>query len=133
MSSKSIVHRDLKLANILLHFPNIPKFDELSSLKKRKFLNKVDLTKVEFELKIGDFGLSTIYDSHQSVLSIVGTPLYSSPQVLNNTWYDETVDTWALGCILFELINGMTQFQGKSEEELIQMIKDGRYKAKTSD
>ena len=53
--------------------------------------------------------------------------------MLNNTWYDETVDTWALGCILFELINGVTPFQGKSEEELIQMIKDGRYKAKTSD
>ena len=59
----NIIHRDMKLANILLHFPDYPELDSMSKLEKRAFLEKVDLGTANFEAKISDFGLSTILDS----------------------------------------------------------------------
>ena len=75
----NIVHRDLKPANILLHFPNIPKLDLISAQMKRQFLKKVDFTKKKFQIKISDFGFSKVIDDSVNELSVVGTPLYSSP------------------------------------------------------
>jgi len=54
----------MKLANILLNFPDNPEMNEMSRDQKKKFLRKVDLTKINFEVKISDFGLSTILDSN---------------------------------------------------------------------
>jgi serine/threonine protein kinase len=74
-----MIHRDMKLANILLHFPDHPEVSTMSRNAKRLFLANVDLTKVRFQAKISDFGLSTILESSTSQLSICGTPLYSAP------------------------------------------------------
>jgi serine/threonine protein kinase len=74
-----MIHRDMKLANILLHFPNNPELNHMSRHEKRKFLSSVNLLKVKFFAKISDFGLSTILESSSSQLSICGTPLYSAP------------------------------------------------------
>jgi serine/threonine protein kinase len=57
-----IIHRDMKLANILLHFPNKPELDGMTKQEKREFLTKIDLSNTNFEAKISDFGLSTILD-----------------------------------------------------------------------
>ena len=46
---------------------------------KKQFLRRVDLTTVQFQAKISDFGLSTVLDGTESQQSIVGTPLYQSP------------------------------------------------------
>ena len=100
----------MKLANILLHFPDKTELDTLTKKQKHTFLRLVDLTKERFQVKISDFGLSTILDGTESKMSIVGTPLYQSPQVLKWKCYDETVDTWALGVILFEMLKGVTPF-----------------------
>lgn len=75
----NIIHRDMKLANILLHFGEIPEVETMSKADKRAFLLSADLTRVNFQTMISDFGLSTILDNTQSQLSICGTPLYSSP------------------------------------------------------
>jgi serine/threonine protein kinase len=74
-----MIHRDMKLANILLHFPDNPELNNMTRNEKRRFLANVDLTKVRFFAKISDFGLSTILENTSSQLSICGTPLYSSP------------------------------------------------------
>ena len=52
----------MKLANILLNFPDNPELNDMNHENKKKFLKKVDLTKVNFEVKISDFGLSTVLD-----------------------------------------------------------------------
>jgi hypothetical protein len=52
----------MKLANILLHFPNKPELDGMTKQEKREFLTKIDLSNTNFEAKISDFGLSTILD-----------------------------------------------------------------------
>ena len=44
LQSLKVVHRDLKLANVLLHFPNLKNFEELTAKEKRLFLKSVDLT-----------------------------------------------------------------------------------------
>ena len=69
----------MKLANILLNFPESPEVDSMGKNDKRNFLLTADLTKINFQAMISDFGLSTILDNAQSQLSICGTPLYSSP------------------------------------------------------
>ena len=44
LQSQQIVHRDLKLANVLLHFPYLEDFDKLTASQKCNFLKTVDLT-----------------------------------------------------------------------------------------
>jgi len=61
LHSKKIVHRDLKPANLLMH---------------------------NYSLKIADLGFSKAIDQHEQLLeSIVGTPLYMSPQIFNRKKY----------------------------------------------
>jgi serine/threonine protein kinase len=62
----NIIHRDMKLANILLNFPDSPEVETMSKNDKRAFLMTADLTKIKFQAMISDFGLSTILDNSQS-------------------------------------------------------------------
>ena len=108
IQSLGIIHRDLKAANIFLHFPDNPELKALSKYQKIAFLANIDLTKTNFQVKISDFGLSTIEaDSNQ----MIGTPLYSSPEMHEGKSYSSKLDSWALGVILFELLmGGVTPF-----------------------
>jgi len=128
-----IIHRDVKLANILINFPNKPELEGLTKQQKRAFLHSVDLTKVHFEVKISDYGLSTILDGTNTNLSICGTPLYSSPQLLKKRGYSEKVDTWAMGVLLYEMLVGVTPFHSFEMKDLIAKINDGRYKLSLKD
>ena len=96
------------------------------------FLKNVDLKHTNFSVKIADFGLSTVLDPRSSVLSIVGTPLYQAPQVLAQVYYDDSIDTWALGTILYELLHGVTPFHCPDEEQLMNKMKDGRYRVRSN-
>ena len=128
-----IVHRDMKLANILLHFPDKPELQHLNKKDKKALLTTFDLTQVRFQAKISDYGLSTILDDTNPNLSIVGTPLYSSPQLLKKRGYSEKVDTWALGVMLYEMLVGLTPFHSFEMKDLIAKINDGRYKLSLKD
>jgi serine/threonine protein kinase len=122
-----MIHRDMKLANILLHFPDHPEVASMNRNQKRQFLATVDLTKVNFHAKISDFGLSTILDATTNQLSICGTPLYSAPQLLKRRGYSYKVDVWALGIMCYELLMGKTPFHSYEMQELLNKINEGRY------
>ncbi|XP_054274723.1 serine/threonine-protein kinase PLK2-like [Macrosteles quadrilineatus] len=83
-----ICHRDLKLGNL--------------------FVNSA------LEIKLGDFGLAVVIEYQgQKRFSRCGTPNYISPEVINGTGHSYEVDVWALGCILYTMMEGTPPFQGK--------------------
>ncbi|GMI98073.1 hypothetical protein like AT1G49180 [Hibiscus trionum] len=100
LQSHHIIHRDLKPENILLSGPE----DDLA-------------------LKIADFGLSRSVDPGKYAQTVCGSPLYMAPEVLQFRSYDEKVDMWSLGAILFELLNGHPPFHGRTNVQLLQNIK----------
>jgi calcium-dependent protein kinase len=56
----------------------------------------------------------------------VGTPLYISPEVLNNK-YNEKCDIWSCGVIMYMMLSGQPPFKGDNDEEIYQSIKEGKY------
>ncbi|KAJ8007376.1 hypothetical protein DPEC_G00116870 [Dallia pectoralis] len=105
-----IVHRDLKLENVLL--------DE------------------NCNIKIADFGLSNLYHKDKLLQTFCGSPLYASPEIVNGRpYHGPEVDSWALGVLLYSLIYGTMPFDGDDHNKLIRQITNGEYKepAQTSD
>ena len=92
-----IVHRDLKPANIFIK-DNV--------------------------YKLGDFGFAKMVgDIDESLLtSQLGTPLYMSPQMLNNDNYTSKSDIWSLGIIYYELLYGNTPWPCRNHMELLKNI-----------
>ncbi|XP_009861642.2 cyclin-dependent kinase 10 [Ciona intestinalis] len=93
-----IIHRDLKVSNLLMTDGGV--------------------------LKIADFGLARLYSIPQtSMTPRVVTLWYRAPELLfGATKYTKSVDTWAAGCILAELLAHKPIFPGKSEIEMIELL-----------
>ncbi|XP_050208370.1 serine/threonine-protein kinase ATG1t isoform X3 [Mercurialis annua] len=91
-----IVHRDLKPENILL-----------------------STQEADMVLKIADFGLSRVVQPGKYAETVCGSPLYMAPEVLQFQGYDDKVDMWSVGAILFELLNGSPPFHVATEHQLM--------------
>jgi serine/threonine protein kinase len=74
-----IMHRDFKLANILLHEGNI---------------------------KIADFGFAKLMAGEDYTSTMLGSPLNMAPEVLGNSKYNTKADIWSIGACIYEMIYG---------------------------
>ena len=111
LHSHNIVHRDLKLENILI-----------------KEIEKSKKTGEElFKIKIIDFGTARIFDKKRKPQSIVGSSYYIAPEVLKQR-YNKECDLWSVGVILYMFIVGHAPFDGCDDEEITGNIQRGVYK-----
>lgn len=128
LHSNKIIHRDLKLDNILVTFP---------TEKDKNSLNMMKAT-----AKIIDFGFATKLHSSKSNLTytVLGTPSNMDPQILQNMetrtpnqqGYDEKADIWSLGTLCYEMLVGHMAFCGSSMQELFQKVRQGTYSLPTN-
>mmetsp|Transcript_68674 Transcript_68674/g.217208 ORF Transcript_68674/g.217208 Transcript_68674/m.217208 type:complete len:398 (+) Transcript_68674:259-1452(+) len=106
LHSKNVVHRDLKLENLLL-------------------AKKGDLHTV----KVADFGLAKKAAEAQ-LATVCGTPQYVAPEVIAGIpglAYTEGVDMWSAGVVLYILLSGYPPFYDDSEPALFDKIRRGDY------
>ncbi|XP_070581281.1 serine/threonine-protein kinase 33-like [Ptychodera flava] len=107
LHKNDIVHRDIKLENILLSTDPCKPDDKLI-------------------IKVTDFGLSVVKGNVNSALQdFCGTPMYMAPEVVIGRSYTQQCDTWSIGVIAYTLIQGSPPFVGKDEESLYENIKKG--------
>jgi eukaryotic-like serine/threonine-protein kinase len=93
LHDQGIVHRDLKPANVFIE---------------------------NGHLKVGDYGLSRRVSISQGgdMTQGVGTPNYMAPEIKNGN-YNQSIDIYALGVMLFEMLTGHPPFDGQSPGEVM--------------
>ena len=122
LNSQNIIHRDIKLSNILINYLNN------SDLTNENILNA--------EIKIIDFGFAKYLKQDEFTNSIIGTPFYMDPKILHGYLleknekkysYNMKVDIWSIGIMTYYLLLGVFPFNAKNYENLIENIENKEY------
>lgn len=78
--------------------------------------------------KIGDLGVSRqVSEDTMMLKSFYGTPLYLSPELVDNKPYNEKTDIWSLGVILYELCALQPPFKGNTLLDVAKLVSHGKY------
>ena len=116
MNKNHIIHRDLKLDNILVKY--------------------TDNTKTKFIVKLTDYGLSKQLASLSKFCNThAGTPLTMAPEILNDEEYNDKCDLWSLGVIIYQMFFKQYPYISNSEIGLLKQINNFEQKLlkKTND
>eukprot|EP00391_Amoebophrya_sp_Ameob2_P004114 CAMPEP_0179006994 /NCGR_PEP_ID=MMETSP0795-20121207/14894_1 /TAXON_ID=88552 /ORGANISM="Amoebophrya sp., Strain Ameob2" /LENGTH=873 /DNA_ID=CAMNT_0020701879 /DNA_START=306 /DNA_END=2926 /DNA_ORIENTATION=+ len=99
---RKVLHRDLKTQNIFLHQSG--------------------------QVKLGDFGISRVLDATKDYAkTMVGTPYYLSPEIIEDQPYNFQSDVWSLGVVLYEMTTLKHPFDAESLHFLAVKILNGKY------
>lgn len=103
--SLNIIHRDIKLANILV--------------------SREDDTNI----KVCDFGLAIFIGDNGKAYDKCGTLNYVAPEILSGDQggYGKQVDMWSAGIVLFALLHGKLPFNCQTPSRLREVIANGEY------
>lgn len=90
---RSVLHRDIKLDNILLDNDG--------------------------EIKICDFGVSRIIKKNQKITEQCGTPAYIAPEIISDNGYEGfSADIWSMGVLLYAMLCGTVPFKAQNMHDL---------------
>jgi len=97
-----IIHRDLKLENILLSKSNKP--------------------------MLADWGFACYWNIGEKIKYSCGTIYFAAPEIINDTEYTgPEIDIWSLGVLLYAIVTGRFPFAGHTMKEIGRRILDGQY------
>ena len=126
--SNGIIHRDLKLDNILVNFQNRKDYDDVNLLKA--------------QIKIIDFGFASSKDDPEWNKTAIGSPLNMDPLILKkfnsgraetkDSYYDEKADIWSLGALCYQMLIGHSPFDAYNMQELAEKVEEGTYSVPTN-
>jgi len=102
MKDNKIIHRDLKLDNILVKYE--------------------DNDKKKFIVKLTDYGISKQLSSISKCFTHAGTLLTMAPEILNEEEYNSKCDIWSLGVIIYQLYFKEYPYNGNTEISLLRKI-----------
>ncbi|MCQ2817514.1 MAG: protein kinase [archaeon] len=97
LKPQKIIHRDIKPENC--------------------FLN------LDGELQLGDFGGSNYLENESVRMTTCGTPPYHSPEMISGKGYGVSVDIWAVGVLIFEVLCGYSPFNYNQLETNVLSLK----------
>jgi len=100
LHSLNIIHRDIKPENLLLDN--------------------------NFRIKLCDYGWATHYNNNEHINTFCGTPEYVAPEIIKKEFYDEKIDIWSIGVLLFEMICNYSPFSDKNNNERFKNIIKGK-------
>jgi serine/threonine protein kinase len=98
---QGIIHRDLKLSNLLLT-------DNL-------------------DVRIGDFGLAVTVNDYGEQQTMCGTPNYISPEIVLRQPYGLASDLWSLGCLIATCLTGKPPFESKQVKNTLDKVSRASY------
>ena len=124
---KKVIHRDIKLENILLHY---------DSEEDRKNGNLMKAT-----CKIIDFGFAAKIEKNGLKYTTLGSPINMDPLILKELskrgkktgklGYDQKADIWSLGTICYEMLIGKCVFNAEDLDSLVEKVEKGTYTVPT--
>ena len=126
--SQKVIHRDIKLDNILLNYETEK--------------DKEDLNLMKATAKIIDFGFACKISKSGLQYSTLGSPINMDPIILKKLnssgrkarqlGYDQKADIWSLGTICYEMLIGKSAFDAEDMDDLVSKIEEGTYSVPTT-
>ena len=130
--SKKVIHRDLKLDNIMASFDNENDKNNVNMLRAK--------------VKIIDFGTAIKVGPNNLATTVIGSPVNMDPAILKKLEnmvsnkanrdskqpYDEKVDIWSIGTACYEMLIGRPCFDAETLDELVTKVEAGSYSVPTT-